>query len=175
MGRYSWSDRKTIEECRSIDVFWFSRQDWFCGFIGEIIQWKNNFGEITSSIGINVSTDEEKPEDNFVRLYYTQTNSSTKKKTELDYRVELATTPCNSGGRRYWFVCPLRIDEKPCQRRVAKLYLPSERQYFGCRHCYNLTYESCRESHKRDRLYRIIGGDIPGGLSKSVKRTLGLL
>ncbi len=28
MGRYSWSDRKMVEDCKSIDVFWFSRQDW---------------------------------------------------------------------------------------------------------------------------------------------------
>ena len=133
------------------------------------------FGEITSSIGINVSADEEKPEDNYVRLYYTQTDSSTKEKTELDYKIELAATPCNFGGKRYWFICPLVIDKKPCKRRVAMLYLPPGRQYFGCRHCYNLPYESCRESHKRDRLYRIIGGDIPGGLSKAVRRSLGLL
>ncbi len=175
MGKYSWSDRKTVEECKSIDIFSFGRRDLFCGFVRQTIQWRNNFGEITSSIGVNVSTDEEKPEDNYVRLYYTQTDSSSNKKRELDYKIELVTTPCNFGGKRYWFICPLVIDKKPCQRRVAKLYLPSGRQYFGCRHCYNLTYESCRESHKRERLYRIIGGDIPGGLSKAVKRGLGLL
>lgn len=40
-------------------------------------------------------------------------------------------------GVRYYFVCPR------CQRRVINLYAGS---LFFCRHCYNLTYESCRES-----------------------------
>jgi len=175
MGRQPWSDRGTVEECKSIDIFLFSRQDWFCGFVGQTIQWRNNFGEITGSIGINVSTDEEKLEDNYVRLYYTQTDSSTKEKTKLDYKIELVTTPCNFGNKKYWFICPLVIDKKPFQRRVAKLYLPPGKQHFGCRHCYNLTYESCRETHKRDRLYSIIRGNVPGGLSNGVKRSLGLL
>ena len=88
MGRQPWSDRKTVEECRSIDVSSFSCHDLFCGFVRQTIQWRNNFGEITSSTGINISTDEEKLEDNYVRLYYTQTDSSTKEKTELDYKIE---------------------------------------------------------------------------------------
>lgn len=50
------------------------------------------------------------------------------------------TTVSVNYGRRYFFLCP------NCQRRVAKLYAGS---YFHCRHCYNLTYESCQESHKR--------------------------
>jgi hypothetical protein len=40
-------------------------------------------------------------------------------------------------GVRYYFICPR------CQRRVINLYAGS---LFFCRHCYNLTYESCRES-----------------------------
>jgi len=86
---------------------------------------------------------------NYVRLQYTQTNHYTKEKTEVDYRVELATTPCNFGGVRYWFICPLVVNGRACQRRVAKLYLPPGGRYFGCRHCYNLTYESCKEHDKR--------------------------
>jgi pyruvate-formate lyase-activating enzyme len=32
---------------------------------------------------------------------------------------------------------------------VAKLYLPPGSRYFGCRHCHNLTYQSCKEHDKR--------------------------
>jgi hypothetical protein len=60
-----------------------------------------------------------------------------------DYRVQLARTPCNFGGERYWFLCPL------CGRQVANLYLPAGGTYFGCRHCYDLTYRSCQEHDKR--------------------------
>jgi hypothetical protein len=32
------------------------------------------------------------------------------------------------------------------------LYLPPGGEVFGCRHCYGLTYESCQQSHKYDRV-----------------------
>lgn len=41
-------------------------------------------------------------------------------------------------GARYFFLCPA------CNKRVAKLYAGSR---FYCRHCYNITYESCQKSH----------------------------
>ncbi|MBI3988940.1 MAG: hypothetical protein HY347_04925 [candidate division NC10 bacterium] len=59
-----------------------------------------------------------------LRLSYTITDRFTKEKVSLDYTVELVTTPCHFGGLRYRFVCPLFINEKPCLRRVGKLYLP---------------------------------------------------
>ena len=59
---------------------------------------------------------------------------------ELNYEIKLATTPCNYGGFRYWFLCP------KCNRRVVKLYL---NKYYYCRHCHNLTYRSCQQHDKR--------------------------
>lgn len=70
-------------------------------------------------------------------------------KEELDYKVQLVTTPCNLGGLRYWFVCPLVVNDRPCGKRVGKLYLPPGGKYFGCRSCYNLTYQSQKEHDKR--------------------------
>ena len=81
----------------------------------------------------------------------------TKDKTEhANYPVSLVSTTQPKGGRRYWFKCPLR----GCGRMVEKLYLPNGALYFGCRKCYNLTYESCNESHKFDGLYRLLAGNI---------------
>ena len=40
---------------------------------------------------------------------------------------------------------------------VGKLYLPPGELCFGCRHCYDLTYESCRESHRLRGLFRRLG------------------
>lgn len=51
-----------------------------------------------------------------------------------------------------WFLCPiLKPNGAPCNRRCRKLYCPPGGKYFGCRVCYNLTYDSCNESHKYDR------------------------
>lgn len=66
--------------------------------------------------------------------------------TDYDYEVRPTTTPCNYGGVRYWFICPLSKNGVYCGRRVAKLYKAPGGNYFGCRHCYDLSYESRNES-----------------------------
>jgi len=77
----------------------------------------------------------------------------------MDYPVGLTTTPLPWGGVRWWFVCPLVVSGQACGRRVGKLYLPPGGRYFGCRHCYDLTYTSCQESHKFDGLYRMLAAE----------------
>jgi hypothetical protein len=52
----------------------------------------------------------------------------------LDQRVGLARTPCNYGGERTWFLCPM------CERRVAVLFLRGD--YFLCRYCHRVAYRS---------------------------------
>jgi len=46
------------------------------------------------------------------------------------------------------FTCPLVVNGKPCSRRVQKLYLPPQGQYYGCRHCYQLGYDSRNQDAK---------------------------
>jgi hypothetical protein len=43
---------------------------------------------------------------------------------------------------------------------VGKLYLPPGAGYYGCRHCHELTYTSCQESHQYDSLYRFMAGNM---------------
>lgn len=104
------------------------------------VQWTRGWSENKSSITIHVSTF---PDDMYVRLVYTNTTGYSVEKKEFDYKVPLATTPCNLGGVRYWFVCPLNKSGVYCGKRVGKLYGGS---WFGCRHCYDLSYESRNES-----------------------------
>ena len=70
-----------------------------------------------------------------------------------DYSVRLSATALPWGGVRWRFICPLVCDGMACCRRVGKLYLPPGAGYFGCRHCYRLTYQSCQDSHKDDALF----------------------
>ncbi len=79
-----------------------------------------------------------------LRLLYTQTNSNTGQKQEFNYIVNLVSTPCNFGELRYWFMCPLSKNGIKCNRRVGVLYKGGD--YFGCRHCYNLSYHSRNEN-----------------------------
>jgi len=56
--------------------------------------------------------------------------------------VRILSTQPHYGGQRWWFVCRLGLDQKSCNRRVERLYLPSGAVHFGCRHCHKLSYTS---------------------------------
>ena len=154
VGRYYWDKKDTAEDCRSVSILFLKRHGYLSGFSirsGGIV-WRNSFGEETSSTGITVSTIDD---GEFVRFYYTVTDRSTGQKTDYDYRISLTTTPCHFGGVRFWFICPLSVNGVYCGRRVAKLYLPPGAYYYGCRHCYNLSYESRNET--RSGIVRAFG------------------
>lgn len=102
------------------------------------------FWEETGSIGYML-TDAGRA----IRFMYTVTNKTSNETKTFDYCVEIATTPCNFGGVRRWFICPAVKDGIPCGRRVGKLYIPPNGKYFACRTCYNLTYRSCQEHDGR--------------------------
>jgi len=92
--------------------------------------WTHSHSDKIATIGIDVDV----TEDPHVRLYYTLTDrDGTEEK--YDYEVSLVTTDCNLGGVRYWFGCPT------CGSRVGVIYL-SASNYFTCRHCNDLTYQS---------------------------------
>jgi hypothetical protein len=83
-----------------------------------------------------------------IRLSYTVTIGG--EKVDRNYPVLMSTTPSNlpsNAGWRWWFVCPLTVNGQSCFRRVGVLY--SHSGWFGCRHCHNLTYRSCKESDSR--------------------------
>jgi hypothetical protein len=54
--------------------------------------------------------------------------------------VGVESTPANLGGSRFWWRCPV------CPRRCLKLYLPPRSDFFACRVCYDLSYESAQAS-----------------------------
>lgn len=57
--------------------------------------------------------------------------------------IPLQSQPCHYGGVRWWFLCA-------CQKRVTAVYTLFGHDVFKCRHCYDLSYISCQESHKYD-------------------------
>lgn len=137
-GRWSSNNKKEIvEHSRPIDASSLTRR----GILGPGLfrsgglQWVNvSSGQAQSSIGYEVSTDWNA---GTLRLRYTFTESG----DSMDYSIELQTTRPQYGGIRWWFTCPVaRGGGETCGRRVQKLYLPSGRRYYGCRHCYDLSY-----------------------------------
>jgi hypothetical protein len=174
MGRYSWSSRDTVEECRSLDIFWLKRQGFLFSYRRDTLNWKNGSGEVVGSIGIEVHLDPDFESQNYIRLMYTCSNRFSDQKKDLDYKIQLVKTPCYFGGFRFWFICPLTYHGVACERRVAKLYLPGNAEFFGCRHCYDLTYRSCKEHDSRvNALMKYPFSDLRGVLeSKDPKKAL---
>lgn len=141
MGREPYSYRRTVKECFSINIKQLKRDDCFSRiFTSGELSWSNNFGKELASVGYQILLGVR----NYIRLQYAFRIGTTGESGELDYEIRLVSTPCNFGGKRWWFTCPF------CNRRVGILYLGGT--YFGCRHCYNLTYISCQQSHKFDNL-----------------------
>ena len=152
MGRWDWSNRDTVEDCKSISVFWLKKQ----GYLKKDIistsggmRWTNSMGDYKGSIGFIIEMQEDRGQ---MRFQYTYTNPSNEEKEELDYFVNLVSTSCNYGNRRWWFICTTTNNGVYCGRRVGKLYLGSGGKFFACRHCYDLTYQSCKDSHKFDSI-----------------------
>jgi hypothetical protein len=124
-------------------------------FGGGSLTWTNTAtGEKRAEIGYEVSLVEA--DDAWARLHYTVNC------VPQDYRVRITSSPCQYGGRRWWWRCPRS------GRRAAKLYLPPGASVFAAREYYGLAYRSQRmtdldRSHERQsRLYRKFGDEYEG-------------
>jgi len=140
MGRYYYDAKITVEQATQLSIFKLKEFGLLRGRCTSTLTWTHKLSGKTSSIGILVDT-----EDLYAKVNYAITDRDTDEKTDYDYKINLTTTPCNFGGVRYWFICPLSRDGAYCGRRTGTLYLASGGNYFGCRHCYNLSYESRNE------------------------------
>jgi hypothetical protein len=152
MGRYYLDSKSTVEDCTKLSVFKLKEFGLLTGYRGTTLTWTRSFSGHKSSIGICVDIEEL-----YAKVNYTITDRYSGKKTDYDYKIALTTTQCNFNGKRYWFICPLSRNGVYCGRRVGTLFLAPGGNYFGCRHCYNLSYESRNEP----RLARFGGIGFP--------------
>lgn len=132
--------------CKKIEIWWLLRDiKEKGGYKYTNISWGDNGSQGSISVQVSICNEEK-----YIRFIYTQTDRSTGKKQDFDYKVPLIETPCNFGKTRYWFKCPLYKNGQYCGRRVGVLYKNGD--WFGCRHCYNLTYSSQKE-HRKYKYY----------------------
>ncbi len=155
-SHYHWwrsGKKAVVEDCRHLDANRWMRAGILKAGVwhgGRCIWYRDGERkEEAASMDYEVNTHAVPP---WVRLFYRFTESG----FEADYRIILETTRPRFGGLRWWFRCPLVIEGRPCGRRVGKLYLPSGGRYYGCRHCYRLTYTSCQESRKCESAFRML-------------------
>lgn len=112
------------------------------GIIWSRGDWKNDINFVVITSGTKVETIDT----SYVKLMYTVTIRRSGEKTDMDYKVPLITTPCNYGGKRYWFKCNLYRNGVYCGRRVGVMY--SVDKWFGCRYCANIAYAAQMEGGK---------------------------
>jgi len=143
------------EGLKKIETSFLKKHEYFIGWKSGSIIWTDNYSGHKNDISIEVSTMNG---DNYIRIYYTQTNRDNNEKKSFDYKIPLTTTPCNYGGKRYWFTCPWYKNGVYCGRRVGVLYKDGD--YFACRHCYNLTYSSRNASGSFRRFGNVTMPDV---------------
>jgi hypothetical protein len=66
---------------------------------------------------------------------------------ENNVAISLISTTLHSGGRRWWFICPVM------GTRVGKLYFPAGGTHFAGRQAHGLTYTSCQKSGRDKRFW----------------------
>jgi len=150
MGSYHLIRHKTVEESLCISLKRLREWGYLKNrFHSGRISWSNQWGE---KFSVSVLMNTEDPADSFLNLNYTITERDTGEKKDFDYKVKMIQLRCNYGGGRWWFLCPYEnFWGLMCGKKVYKLYLPPRRQYFGCRHCHNLTYSDRQDhNHKYD-------------------------
>lgn len=147
--------KTTVEDTKTITTSFLKKHKYFedNSYKNGTITWtrKSMWGENKSSISIVVST---YTNDKHIRLIYTQTDNNTGEKKDFNYQMPLTTTPCRYGGKRYWFICTAIKNGNTCKRRVGTLYKDGD--YFACRHCNELTYDSRNISGKAKAFGRVI-------------------
>ena len=151
---WRWSKKATVEDGLVLDMAALVRRNaletgaWTSGSW----VWRyEGYQERLATIGYEANLHDQ--DSAWLRLRYRANE------VPVDYKVRLVTTKPNYGGLRWWFICPIvRRDGGP-PRRVAKLYLPPGGKYFGSREAYGLTYTSCQESGRFNRLFRDLAAD----------------
>jgi hypothetical protein len=136
MGRYiGYGYRTEVDGLLSLDIVKLKELGFLRGNSTQTVIWTSHPSEAKNRITLTINLYTK-----LSRLVYTATDRYTGEKTDYDYQIALESTPCNLGGYRWWFICPLVVSGRRCGRRVRKLY--KNGSYFGCRDCQGLCYSS---------------------------------
>jgi hypothetical protein len=133
-GRHAGLRRITVEECRSIDVKYLSREGCFLPGRNSVVTWHEPGGKTEIA----------------VKHHHDQLHLSHVSDRQLVSQIiDIDRSPCRFGGSRPYFICPGPL----CGRRVEKLYVG---RYILCRHCHCLGY-TCQREQIWDRKARRAG------------------
>jgi len=147
---YRWDKKDTTESQHRVDIRYLRKNGFLHSGCSGTLTW-TSYGDETGSIRFQVMN-------GFIKLMYSIRVYGDDWE-DIKEQVPLTWTPCNYGGQRPWFICPII----GCGHRVAVLY--GAGRYFACRHCYDLTYASQQEQayeramRKSHKFIKRLGGD----------------
>ena len=129
------SNKLTIDDVLKLDIADIKRKCYFDdrGTVRGSLSWSRD-SECIADISYTLA-------DSKLQLRY----SDQLTQGHLVQNIELVTTACNYGGKRYWLYCP------DCGKRVRVLYYSGN--HFTCRTCSKLLY-GCQLEDRVDRLTR---------------------
>lgn len=166
MARYYYSGaRGTTEQAKRIELSWLKKQNFLSGYRYENISWSMN-GSPTGNINIQVDTSSENPN---IKFIYKVRPHGDGEWTDMNFSFRMESLPCRFGGKKWFFICGLYKNSQYCGRRVRILYQTGN--YYGCRHCAELSYESCNVSGLQKGFGKIISIPDLEKMEAEVKRT----
>jgi hypothetical protein len=143
------SGKGIAENSLPLDIRWLKRKSLLISGLNITLSWSRG-DTVLASLEATIY-------ENYMLLIYTHNKTE-----DIQQKLYFTYTPCNYGGTRIWFLCPL------CGRRCAIIYM--HEKYFACRICCGLTYRTCNETpiyrsfSKADKLRKRIGAK-PGALN----------
>lgn len=137
--------RYTTDSSRNFSIFFLKKHNKLIpesrSYNHNII-WSRNGSEVARiNYSINTVTD-----DPCINLSYKVRRRGEEEWRSIEQKIRLERVLCHFGGNRWYFRCSLSKNGVYCGRRVAVLY--SAGDYFGCRHCADLSYDSCNQSKR---------------------------
>src|SRR5687768_16736718 len=105
---------RTTEEVKRIEVTYLRKEGLLCGISWRTLAWSCR-GEPSGKVDaeISVAFDET-----YMKLNYKFRAWNSEEWQPMNYKVQMVSTPCRYGGKRWWFICP----NTRCGRRNSILY-----------------------------------------------------
>ena len=138
-GRGVRQKKRIIEESYDLSIFRLRRENLLVGSA----YWRHSQSIAHIRLETQVEVLGKGSDLTAVSLTCTLTDTQGRQYSPVHQTIQLTSTSCQFGSRRWWFVCP-RPD---CQRTVAILYTPLGQIEYACRVCHALTYQG-RQQHR---------------------------
>lgn len=140
----------TVSESRTLEVSTLHDEGLLEPDGSGVLRWRLN-GDPVGAMRWERADQDGRDGHRAVVLSYATKSSPNSDPVVHEETVSIATTPCNFGGERPWFLCP----GPGCNERVGKLHCPPGGEHFRCRHCHDLAYESSRASGNPQKSARL--------------------